>query len=346
VTVPGTTDRPASGSLAVRELVGGASRRVSVLAVFPRAVYLADARAGAPPRVVLTLVTSDGIAHPGSLVLTVPAAQRPFARLAAGDTVEVGRGRVRLDRTLVRVTRWWRPRPALRPTTAADLRDRRRQLRTVLVTQMGSTADDTPGASDLQPRFDVLLAALRDGRGPASRTAVDALLGRGPGLTPGGDDLCAGLLAGVPLLAAAVAGGSAPDGREAARRRALVAATGALGQHVLGRAPDATTAISANLLRHAAVGELAAPAAGFLHALTGRADPGAAAAGLLAVGATSGRELATGLLAAADLVAPDRVAAARVAARGSAAAVGAIQDDPRSADADGPVDVVTRRTDR
>jgi hypothetical protein len=333
VTARATTERPASGSVAVRDLVRGAPEPVTVLAAFPRAVYLAATATDAPPRVVLTLVTSDGIAHPGALVLTASSAQRPFAGLAPGDTVEVGRDRVCLGHTVVRVTRWWRPRPALGPTTAAELRTRSRQLRSLVA--------PAPGSGDLLPRFAVLLRALRDGRGPAVPAAADALLGRGPGLTPGGDDLLAAVLAGVPLLAAAVAGGNASDvgggsgaddDPEAARRRALVAATGSLGQHVVARAADATTAISASLLRHAVAGEVAAPTATFLQALTGRADPGPATAGLLAVGATSGRELAAGLLAAADLVVGGGVARDPVVARGT-----------RPADADHTVGATPRR---
>jgi hypothetical protein len=71
---------------------------------------------------------------------------------------------------------------------------------------------------------------------------------------------------------------------------------------VADAAPAATTALSASLLRHAAASEVAAPAAAVLAALTGSGAVVPALDRLLDVGSTSGRDLALGLLAAADLV--------------------------------------------
>src|SRR5262249_13546495 len=59
------------------------------------------------------------------------------------------------------------------------------------------------------------------------------LLGRGPGLTPAGDDVLAGLLAGRAAYG--------PDDR-------------ALADDICALAPSRTTALSAALLRHAARG--------------------------------------------------------------------------------------------
>jgi hypothetical protein len=106
-------------------------------------------------------------------------------------------------------------------------------------------------------------AVRRQAPGPAPDAA--SLAGLGPGLTPAGDDLIVGYVAGLQLLhgrseqAAALA--------EAAARR--------------------TTSLSATLLRHAARGELPEAAHEYL-------DRGLEA-GLLAWGQTSGRMLLAGL---------------------------------------------------
>jgi hypothetical protein len=95
-----------------------------------------------------------------------------------------------------------------------------------------------------------------------------ALAGRGEGLTPEGDDLLCGYVAGLVLW----------HGR---REEALELAEAA--------AP-LTTRLSATLLRHAARAELPEPA----HALLERGDPGP----LRGFGRTSGAALARGLAAA------------------------------------------------
>jgi hypothetical protein len=103
------------------------------------------------------------------------------------------------------------------------------------------------------------------------------LLGRGPGLTPLGDDMLAGVLVTLGALGAP--------------------AFGRLGAAVRALAPGRTTLVSAALLRHAVRGECVPELAALL---TG--DPGGAAGtALLRVGATSGTGLAAGVLAAARL---------------------------------------------
>src|SRR6185295_423560 len=109
------------------------------------------------------------------------------------------------------------------------------------------------------------------------RIAIDIALvpdpiifaGRGPGLTPAGDDLLAGYAAGLALFADRETEAHAIAERAAAR----------------------TTLLSATLLRHAARGELPEPA----HALLEDGDP----LPLLAFGHTSGKALLLGLALAA-----------------------------------------------
>jgi hypothetical protein len=103
---------------------------------------------------------------------------------------------------------------------------------------------------------------------PAGPEPLPSLAGWGEGLTPAGDDLLAGYVAGLVLLHG--------DQRRAAR---LVKA-----------AIPRTTALSATLLRHAAVGEVPEP----VHALLEHGDPRP----LLGFGHSSGRWWLRGLVSA------------------------------------------------
>ncbi len=106
--------------------------------------------------------------------------------------------------------------------------------------------------------------------------AVRALVGLGSGLTPGGDDVLAGLLTGLHATGQA-------EIAEQVGERAL--------DGVLGR----TTVLSADLLRLAAAGHACVEALDLLRAVhTGHHVP-AAVHRLLSIGHTSGADLATGL---------------------------------------------------
>ncbi|MBV6727758.1 DUF2877 domain-containing protein [Nocardioides daeguensis] len=121
--------------------------------------------------------------------------------------------------------------------------------------------------ADLSPARDQLPAGALDRLACGDPAAVPALVGRGDGLTPVGDDVLAGW-----LVATRAAGGD----------------TGAVAEALADQLPR-TTGLSAALLRHAADGEAIAP---FRRALaTGDAD---AVAVLLAVGHTSGAGMLLG----------------------------------------------------
>jgi hypothetical protein len=110
-------------------------------------------------------------------------------------------------------------------------------------------------------------------------------LGRGPGLTPAGDDLLAGLLLGLA---------GSPELRDP------------LAAAVLRHAPARTTWLSAELLRHAAAGYGVPAAVAVTDAMNGHGPADAltrALPPLLAVGHTSGAALARGLLLAAETLA-------------------------------------------
>jgi uncharacterized protein DUF2877 len=159
-------------------------------------------------------------------------------RLTVGQPGLVGRATVALPSFEGRVARWWRaPRPAV------------------------------PDAGRLR----ATLAARVPPPGPLK---VEDLLGRGPGLTPLGDDLLMGALVTLRAL-----------GTQAFQP---------LARTVRTLAPSRTTFVSTALLHHAMRGECVPELAAVL-------DGGPVDA-LLGVGHTSGTGLAQGVLAALDLV--------------------------------------------
>jgi Protein of unknown function (DUF2877) len=148
-----------------------------------------------------------------------------------------------------------------------------------------ATAADPEGAAGLV----LLLRAVRE-RDPESAAAgARELLGRGPGLTPEGDDLLAAVAGTLAVLGPAT-------GLDGSGRDALVGA--------LAPRPGRTTALSATLLELAARGMLAEPAGRLLDL-----GPGAEAAWPVALarlerlGHGSGRAYAAGIAAAASLLA-------------------------------------------
>lgn len=195
---------------------------------------------------LVALEAHDGLRLPCAVVLAQDTARRPLAGLRPGQPAAAGDGTLRLGALHVRAARWWAP---ARPR---DWRPGR----------AGADAD----ASGWDP-------------------FVHRLLGLGPGLTPAGDDVLAGLLIGLAAR---------PDLRDP------------LAAAVVRQAPTRTTWLSAELLRLAADGLAAPVAAAVADALAGHgpdaALPGALAA-LLAVGHTSGAALARGLLLAAETIA-------------------------------------------
>jgi len=202
---------------------------------------------------VIAVETTDGVGLPGAVRLAVPARAGAFAAVRVGVPAQVSAGALTLGPLTVEVARWWaarRPRPGLDRAAV-------RVLRTVL--------GDHPAPVPVPPDL----------------TGLGALVGLGPGLTPAGDDVLAGLLVGL---------------HHDATRHATVA------EQVLPRLPR-TTALSATLLRHAMLGH-GVPAlldVADLLAAPGRGDlVPAALERLTAVGHSSGTALAWGLLLAAE----------------------------------------------
>jgi len=272
----------AAASSALRTVLAAPARPAECLGVTRGAVYL---KIGRPPG-ALVVLSHDAVRLPCALVLPITSAE--FARFmilesyACGSMhnspgswrTTVGDGEIRwispVGPVVVRAIREWAPaRPPQGRVTARALAAVRASL---------SGAD--PGVRGS------LLAGLGAAAGDhdAATAAAASLLGAGPGLTPSGDDVLTGFLAG----AAAFGLNSGP-----------------LCEAVAVLAPARTTALSAALLWHAARGECIDELASVAVVLTSPRPGGPERAGpvvsrLLSVGHTSGAALALGLVTAAE----------------------------------------------
>lgn len=237
---------PVAAALPVTPVLLRPRRLVTVAAVTDQAVYVKTDDVDCP---AICLTTSRAVRVPCALILKDGT---PLPGLRIDDTGLLGGGELTLGRMAYRPSRWWRP---ARPRTVAG--------------RLSDTHPPPldPGTSAAVARFTRALATDAPLAGP-----VAALLGRGPGLTPLGDDVLAGAL--VALMAA-----GSPAGPR-------------LAAEVMTAAFRRTTFVSAALLWHAARGECIPELAALLTGM-----PGAAEA-LLRVGHTSGAGLAHGVRAA------------------------------------------------
>ncbi len=258
---PAPTRVSGVASTALNSLVRGSGTEAEVLGSSNHAVWL---RSGDD---VIVVTTSDATRLPNGIQIGVAAAQQPFAKIPHGSRARIGNGRIMFDAIAVEAARWWDPRPALTPVRPADLLEACRHL-----------PADVPGIEDATLRIG-LEARSAGGILHAARS----LLGRGPGLTPEGDDYLAGALAATRLLGEAL-------GFE--RPLALIAG---VSVPLANLAEARTTAFSAALIRCALRGQVAEPAGALLRALTGRGDVAASHLTLIRVGHTSGPALAAGI---------------------------------------------------
>jgi hypothetical protein len=256
-----------AASSALQDVLAGPARCADWLGVSPSALYLA--LRGGPE--IVALLTHDAVRLPAGLVLASTAAELPLTGLVPGpegrcaSPCTVGGGQVRWSwpagTVVITAVRQWEPATVTPGTAAAGLL---LQVRSLLASAQ----------TGLEPG---LVEALRE---PAcEQAAASALIGRGPGLTPSGDDVLAGFLIGLRAFALRV-----PQVQAA----------------VAGLAPARTTALSARLLWHAGRGECIPELAALAAAMQGRGAVDGAVRGLLAVGHSSGAALGVGLLAAAE----------------------------------------------
>lgn len=261
-----TTELHGQASVPIAPLVTGAARPARLAGRVRGALYL-ELTDGPD---VIAIVTRDATILPNAIALPVPAASDPFRAVTPGCPVTVGGGRVTAAGLHIRIAGTWDPRPVVGVPSQSALAGRLAALRGLI------TAAQAGGIAFPDHLLD---ACARQDTGRALPIA-GSLIGRGPGLTPSGDDLLAGLLAAMRLL-----GGDRTFTDTCAAR-------------ITTLAPRRTTALSAALLRLAAAGQVCVEVAGLLRALAeGRPPLGPAAARLAAVGHTSGADLARGVYA-------------------------------------------------
>ena len=259
----------ASTSLAA--LLAGPPAPARVLGSTAAATYLAVPR----PPFVLGVLASSAVRLPLGVVLPREVVLPPVEPAAGDVAAVVGDGVVVLRGHRLRPARWFDPsvRRAL-PRHPVLSPQRLRAASELLAREGAALPDPLPAAADRLARLPAVPA-------PAPlQDAVQDLLGRGPGLTPAGDDVLAG------ALVAAHAVGGAP-GLAGCVRAALDAR------------PDATPLLSAALLTAAAAGDGVPPLLGLLRALVADSEPHLllpAVRAAVAVGHTSGTALAVGAL--------------------------------------------------
>ncbi|MGW5683679.1 DUF2877 domain-containing protein [Nonomuraea sp. NPDC003754] len=263
-----------AASAAVRPVLESARMPARVLATVPVGVYL-EVRTQLEPSVI-AMVTGEATRLPNAVVL---AGELP--RVSVGDEAVVGDGVIEVGRYRVKARRWWDPAPPLPPV------------------ELGRLAGAVPAMSPQTARRPGLegnaaISQLAAGCAQASLvravTAAEQLVGLGPGLTPSGDDVLAGLLVALRHLGAA-----ARVGRAVWLADWLAAA-------VTFDAGTRTTPISATLLHCAARGEASPEVTGVLRGIAGLQPLEPALRRLLRLGHTSGADLAQGVRIGLDAV--------------------------------------------
>ncbi|GAB2697239.1 oxamate carbamoyltransferase subunit AllH family protein [Thalassiella azotivora] len=305
--MPSAPTVPVAASTALGELLDGPLQALTVVVAGRLASYAAagDGR-------VVAVVAPDALAPPCALVL--PAGARPQALLPTGARVLVGRrpGHVGAPALQVvggpelAVRRWW---PADDVTSTGrsgpspswgDRGDRSRRDRLRVLLALSGRAD--PASARARQAAPDAARAVASGDAAGAAQVLAGVLGLGPGLTPSGDDVAAGVLL---VARAAAALGRAPS-----------PVVDDLADRVVHAAAARTTVVSCALLAEAARGRAARPVVAAVRTLvhpTGRAvaddgapDPNGTFERLLAVGHHSGADLATGALATADALADHR----------------------------------------
>jgi hypothetical protein len=261
-----------------------------VIAAFPSAVYLELSDPGPEPR-VLALVGPAAARLPNAVIVS-RVAGRPappdqdgdlFAAIGQGDDGWVGSGAAQAGRLWVPIRRWWDPSPVLGPLSRARLEHGRAALDAAREAAAGNGAK--PGL-DGHGGPDALAECCANADLAGAVAIAESMVGLGPGLTPSGDDVLAGLLLALRLLGGVIRGGT----------KAVWLADW-LGAAVTSFAGERTTPLSATLLHCAARGQAAAEVAAVLHGFAGQEPLVPAIRKLLATGRTSGADLAWGLAA-------------------------------------------------
>lgn len=249
---------PAAAASGVSPLIAGVRSTGVVIGSFSQALIIGFETADGPRVLSLLGPLAAGVPHG----VRVPGGAVEFARHRPGEKATVGHGAVTVAGLHLRVVRTWNSRAHRITPGRAGIEH--------IVAVLKQTERGVPLAA-----IDTLNRVL-ESEARVIRPAVEALVGLGTGLTPGGDDVLAGLLVGLHAAG-------------------LVSVAGRIADHALDRIDDRTTQLSADLLRLASAGHACVEALELLRAVhTGRQVP-AALDRLLSIGHTSGADLATGL---------------------------------------------------
>jgi hypothetical protein len=259
---PASVRVPGVASTAIRDTLSEPQTPATVLGTASHAVWLLVGGE------VLVASTRDATRLPNGIEIAADAAADVFRTVHHGAAITVGLGQVLFQGLTIDVVRWWDPSPALRRTSAAQL------------------ASAIMGLPEIVPDIESrpLSASLSEGSTPGFLAAAESLIGRGPGLTPEGDDYLAGALAATRTLG------------DALGRSDRAAVLDSIADPLMRLASNRTTTFSAALIDHAVAGRVAAPAGSLLRALTGRGNVAGSHRDLTHVGHTSGPALAAGMI--------------------------------------------------
>jgi hypothetical protein len=251
----GRYDRPrrtviAAASQFVHHELGGHAGPARVLGAFPTACYLQLASAA-----VIALVTADAVRLPIGVLLPFASQDLPLDELDL-DSIAVQPNRIELGSLTVNV----------QPSRQVALNYLGRPAATAL--------GHAQGRLSRHPAYPEVRAM--------AKLPVSQLIGRGPGLTPAGDDLLCGVLAGARMFG-----------------RPLSRLTREIEQQLQDR-PRATTSLSRALLLRALAGEGLPELSTFGRALIDGAGLPRAVTDLATIGHSSGVALAVGTLVAAE----------------------------------------------
>jgi len=253
---------PAVASTALRRMMSKSPLSAAVLGTSTHAVWLISGDE------VAVVSTRDATRLPNGVELGLRSDDQPFASVAYGAIARIGATSIDVGSLAVEVVRWWDPRPVLAPVSMDAL--------AAAVCRLPASVEGIDSAP--------LGAALANAASDEIVIAARSLLGRGPGLTPEGDDYLAGAFAATRVLGAAIGSYRATAALDRAAPR------------IDAEAARRTTTFSAALIRCALRGDVAAPAGTLLRSISGRGDVIAAHLTLAEVGHSSGPALAAGIV--------------------------------------------------
>jgi len=251
-----------AASTALYGLIKGDKTKATVVGTSDDTVWMeADDR-------IVAVTTRDFTRWPIAAHLDPAAGADLGPGIVPSDQVQIGNGRIMFTELSVEIAEWWDPRPALAATTVDEL------ARRVL-----GLPGDIPGISS-----EMLENALESRSAGGILHAARFLLGKGPGLTPDGDDLLMGALAATRLLG------------EAIGNDRTIAMMAGISTPMAQLAEARTTTFSAALIQAALRGQVGKPAGEFLNALSGRGSLAPSHLKLIRLSHTSGPALAAGVV--------------------------------------------------